>query len=40
MACSRARGVLEIDLTNKNASFAMPATLVALVEWADKILCE
>jgi len=40
LACSRARGVLDADLLRKNATFATPATLVALVGWADKILSE
>jgi hypothetical protein len=31
---------LEPDLSGKNATFATPSTLVALIEWADKILCE
>jgi len=39
-ACSRARGVLDADLDGKNATFAVPPTLVALTEWADKILSE
>jgi predicted peroxiredoxin len=39
-ACSRARGVLETDLLEKNALFATPSTFVALVEWADKIVSE
>jgi hypothetical protein len=29
-----------VDLAGKQATFAVPATLVALTEWADKILSE
>lgn len=36
----RARGVLDTDLTGKNASFSSPAIFVGLVEWADKVLTE
>jgi sulfur relay (sulfurtransferase) complex TusBCD TusD component (DsrE family) len=39
-ACARARGVLEFDLTEKNATLATPAVLVGLVESADKVLTE
>jgi hypothetical protein len=35
-----ARGVTQSDLDGKHAAFATPATLVALVEWADRILAE
>jgi hypothetical protein len=31
---------LDADLDGKNATFAVPPTLVALTEWADKLLCE
>jgi hypothetical protein len=31
---------VQADLDGKNAALATPATLVALVEWADKILAE
>jgi len=33
-------GVLDTDLTGKNASFSNPAIFVGLVEWADKVLTE
>jgi len=36
----RARGVSESDLVGKKTTFATPATLVELVGWADKIICE
>jgi hypothetical protein len=39
IATAKPRGVLEADLASKNATFATPATLVALVEWSEKILC-
>jgi predicted peroxiredoxin len=39
-ACSRARGVSEIDLANWNAKFGNPAIFVSLVEWADRIISE
>jgi hypothetical protein len=29
-----------VDLQDKNATFAVPPTLVALTVWADKILSE
>jgi hypothetical protein len=32
--------VLQADLDDKHATFATPATLVQLVEWADKLLSE
>jgi predicted peroxiredoxin len=39
-ACSRARAVRDTDLDGKNARFVTPPDLVALAEWADKILSE
>jgi hypothetical protein len=38
--CSRARAVRDSDLDSKNARFVTPPDLVALVEWADKVLSE
>ena len=35
-----ARAVIEADLSGKNAKFVTPPDLVALVEWADKVLSE
>ena len=34
------RAVHEDDLEGKNARFVTPQDLVALVEWADKVLSE
>ena len=39
-ACSRARGVTEVDLANYEAKFGNPSIFVAMVEWADKIISE
>ncbi len=33
-------GVFDTDLAAKKATFANPAILVQLIEWADKILSE
>ena len=37
---TRARAVRDDDLEGKNARFVTPPNLVALVEWADKVLGE
>jgi len=39
-ACSRARGIVESDLTQWGAKFGSPAIFVSLVEWADRIITE
>jgi predicted peroxiredoxin len=39
-ACSRARGVTEVDLANFGAKFGNPTIFVSLVEWADRIITE
>ena len=39
-ACSRARGVTEVDLNQWGAKFGSPAIFVSLVEWADRIIVE
>ena len=39
-ACSRARGVVDQDLTQWNAKFGNPTIFVSLVEWADRIITE
>lgn len=39
-ACSRARGVTELDLANFGAKFGNPAIFVSLVEWADRVITE
>jgi sulfur relay (sulfurtransferase) complex TusBCD TusD component (DsrE family) len=39
-ACSRARGVVEQDLTQWGAKFGNPTIFVSLVEWADRIITE
>ncbi len=39
-ACSAARGVMEDDLSELGAVFGSPESLVALIEWADKIVAE
>jgi predicted peroxiredoxin len=39
-ACSRARGVTDIDLAPWNAKFGNPAIFVSLVEWADRVITE
>src|ERR1700755_2720332 len=36
-ACSRARGVTEVDLSNYGAKYGNPTIFVSLVEWADKV---
>jgi predicted peroxiredoxin len=39
-ACSRARSVLDADLSQWNAKFGNPAIFVSLVEWADRVITE
>jgi len=39
-ACSRARGVAEIDLATYGAKFGNPTIFVSLIEWADHIITE
>jgi predicted peroxiredoxin len=39
-ACSRARGISEADLANKNAKYGNPQIFVGLTEWCDKIITE
>jgi predicted peroxiredoxin len=39
-ACSAARGVTDDDLAELDAVFGSPESLVALIEWADKIVAE
>ncbi|WP_433984888.1 DsrE family protein [Tunturiibacter empetritectus] len=39
-ACSRARGVTEVDLNNYGAKFGNPTIFVSLVEWADRVITE
>jgi predicted peroxiredoxin len=39
-ACSRARGIVDSDLTNWNAKFGNPTIFVSLVEWADRVITE
>ncbi|MDP9049737.1 MAG: DsrE family protein [Acidobacteriota bacterium] len=39
-ACSKARGVVEADLSNYGAKFGNPAIFVSLIEWADHIITE
>jgi predicted peroxiredoxin len=39
-ACSAARGVTAADLEPVNAQFGSPESLVALIEWSDKLLAE
>lgn len=39
-ACSRARGVTEVDLNNYGAKFGNPVIFVSLVEWAERIITE
>lgn len=39
-ACSAARGVTQDDLQELDAVFGSPESLVALIEWADKIVAE
>jgi len=39
-ACSRARGVTEVDLATYGAKFGNPTIFVSLVEWSDKVITE
>jgi predicted peroxiredoxin len=39
-ACSRARGVTQVDLDQWGAKFGNPTIFVSLVEWADRIIVE
>jgi predicted peroxiredoxin len=39
-ACSRARGIVESDLTQWGAKFGNPTIFVSMVEWADRIIVE
>jgi len=39
-ACSRARSVVESDLSAWGAKFGNPTIFVSLVEWADRIITE
>jgi|SRR5215470_13451506 len=39
-ACSRARGVTEVDLAEYGAKFGNPKIFVSLIEWADKVITE
>jgi predicted peroxiredoxin len=39
-ACSRARSVLDADLSQWNAKFGNPTIFVSLVEWADRVITE
>ncbi len=39
-ACSRARGVVQMDLDQWGAKFGNPTIFVSLVEWADRIITE
>ena len=39
-ACSRARGVTEVDLTQYRAKYGSPTIFVSLVEWADRVITE
>ena len=39
-ACSRARGVIEADLSQWGAKFGNPTIFISLVEWADRIITE
>ena len=39
-ACSKARGIVDSDLANKNAAFGNPHIFVGLTEWCDKIITE
>jgi predicted peroxiredoxin len=39
-ACSRARGVTEVDLNNYGAKFGSPPIFVSLIEWADHVITE
>src|ERR1700733_1721739 len=39
-ACSRARGVTDVDLAQWGAKFGNPTIFVSLVEWADRTITE
>ena len=39
-ACSKARGVTDVDLANYGAKFGSPPVFVSLIEWADHIITE
>lgn len=39
-ACCKARGIVEADLSSKNAKFGNPQIFVNLTEWCDKIITE
>jgi predicted peroxiredoxin len=39
-ACSRARGITDVDLAEYGAKFGNPKIFVSLVQWADKIITE
>jgi len=39
-ACSRARSVTEVDLSQWGAKFGSPAIFASLVEWADRVVTE
>jgi predicted peroxiredoxin len=39
-ACSRARGITEVDLSNYGAKYGNPAIFVSLVEWPDRVITE
>ncbi|MFX5734517.1 DsrE family protein, partial [Pseudomonas aeruginosa] len=35
---SKARGITEADLVNKNASFTLPANFIKLIKESDKVI--
>lgn len=39
-ACSRARGVSDVDLANYGAKSGSPPIFVSLIEWADHVITE
>ena len=39
-ACSRARGITEVDLATWGAKFGNPTIFVSLVEWCDRVMSE
>lgn len=39
-ACSRARGITEVDLATWGAKVGNPAIFASLVEWADRVISE
>ncbi len=39
-ACSRARGITEVDLAIWGAKFGNPTIFVSLVEWCDRVMSE